>query len=163
MAEYQARTGDPTVAAATYSGDKLSNIGEAFLNSLISDRDAYASKLAQRVLKDRTSGIIQPGEEINFIGVSGGATIAFNAAEILRRSFVTINNVAFIGGYVQRGVPGNVSNWIVVVSRWDQVMTTTWYLGSFTYVRVDDVPGHDAYLIEAYRKEVVDGIASNTK
>lgn len=58
--------------------------------------------MRQRVLKDLDHHVIRPGEEINFVALSGGATIAFDVAALLGERGIQLANVVTIGGWVQR-------------------------------------------------------------
>jgi len=77
---------------------------------------------------------LAPGEQLNFIGYSGGATVAFDAAVVLQyatgRNFahrIIIDNIVTLGGFVFRGKPGNVTKWTEVVGTLDPIATRNPY------------------------------------
>jgi thioesterase domain-containing protein len=74
------------------------------------DRDARALKA--QVLRDLGIRRLQPGEQLHFIGYSGGGTIAFNAAAMLETAGIRLDYIVGIGSVAFRGKPGNVSEWI---------------------------------------------------
>lgn len=141
----------------------MENLGESARSSAFPDTDQDASKLAQRVLKDIDRGQIVSGEEINFIGLSEGETIALNAAEILNRPQKTINNAVFIGGYTLRGVPGNIQNSVSIQSAFDPIPSLGTQPGVSKYVFLNDIPFHDSYFKGSYRQEVLKATGDNLK
>lgn len=66
----------------------------------------------------------KPGERLNLIGYSGGATPVANAACLLSRRGVSINNLVTIGAVTFRSRSTNVARWDDVVGDFDPVYFT---------------------------------------
>jgi len=90
---------------------------------LYPNADVDAQALKSAVLRDLPG--LAPGEQLNFIGYSGGATTAFNAAALLQRYGVIVNNVVTLGGFVVRGKPDLVLKWTAVEGLYDPVWFTS--------------------------------------
>ncbi len=130
----------------------LPNVGEVFISTANPAADVYASRLRSRVLKDLRNGNIATGEPINFVALSGGATVVFDTASLLSEAGIQVQNVVTIGGWVQGPKPSNVGTWTAIVSEADFVAShrvpDVWY---WTVGR----PQHEQYLSDAYRQDVL--------
>jgi len=91
-------------------------------------KDPDAQALARQVKSDLLRDPLAAGEQLNFIGYSGGATVAFDAAVILQyatgmnfASRIVIDNIVTLGGFVFRGKPGNVAKWTEVTGDLDVI------------------------------------------
>jgi RHS repeat-associated protein len=85
---------------------------EVVKRSLDPDSDPDARRLADRIVADFSDRPLPQGEQLNLIGLSGGATTAFNTARFLGQD-VPINYLVTMGGVVlQDSKPNNVEHWI---------------------------------------------------
>jgi pimeloyl-ACP methyl ester carboxylesterase len=98
---------------------KIVNLPIAVGGSIFPGRDVDASRFKAQILRELQQDPLELGEQLNFIGYSGGASVAMNAAALLQGLGIQINNLVTIGGNNLRGKPGNVGRWISVVGTLD--------------------------------------------
>lgn len=124
--------GPPTYLAdvrtlAAFRSVSFLNLGSELLAAAAAaadpGNDPDAQALATQVKSTLLRQPLGPGEQLNFIGYSGGATVAFDAAVVLQAVGIQNSNVATLGGFVFRGKPGNVAKWTEVVGTLDPIAT----------------------------------------
>jgi RHS repeat-associated protein len=106
---------------SAYDTPGTGNGKEVFLRGTGLESDPDAQALGSRVKRDVAFGLLAPGEQLNFVALSGGATVAFDTALILQRSGISINYIVTIGGVIFRGKPGNVGEWTDILGYFDPI------------------------------------------
>jgi len=112
------------------SGENLlANVGPELARATLAAAqpllDPDAQTVVSQVKQDPALGRVRLGfEQLNLIGYSGGATVAFDAAVILGSYGIHVDNIVTLGGFVFRGKPGNVGKWTEVIGDLDFIATS---------------------------------------
>jgi RHS repeat-associated protein len=89
--------------------------------------DSEAAALAGRIFYDLQLNPLEPGEQLNLIGYSGGGVIAFNTLRLLNSMGISADHLVTIAAPVYRAdtdfpwKPANVHTWTAIWGRFDLV------------------------------------------
>jgi len=118
------------------------NYGEVLARSACICNDPDAQALKSQALKDLSDNPLADGEQLNFASLSAVTVIAFNAADLLGRAGIRLDNMVTVGGVAARLPSGN-GRWTRLSGTLDAYATTpglpdlhVWMWGM----------GHDDYL-----------------
>jgi pimeloyl-ACP methyl ester carboxylesterase len=115
--------------------------------------DSDAPFLASQVKRDSFRFLLS-GEQLNLIGYSGGATVAFDTAAALQQYGIHVDNIVTLGGFVFRGKPGNVGTWTEIIGDADPIASLSaaavpdafYEESGVTHIPKFPVPGLPSYL-----------------
>ncbi len=110
---------EPTLGAQEI--DKAANAARVAAHAYAPALDSDAVRLKSRILQDLEARPLAWGEQLNLIGYSGGATVTLNAAFLLHKQLVPIDNLVSIGGVTFLPSPDNVGSYSAIIGSNDAI------------------------------------------